>query len=112
MPTRKDLKEAYKQQKSAMGVFVIRNMHNNKSLIDYSMDMPAKWNRHRSELKFGSHRNKELQQDWNAHGEELFAFEVLSELKESQEVSVNYKKELKTLLEMVVAEYPRLDRYN
>lgn len=104
MKTKKELKEEYKQLEFPMGVFQIKNKINNKVLIDNSIDMESKWRRHKMELKFGSHRNKNLQQDWKEYGEENFVFEVLSELKKSDDESVNYNKELKHLQEMVIEE--------
>ncbi|MFD0761644.1 hypothetical protein ACFQZW_06080 [Lutibacter aestuarii] len=47
--------------KPPMGVFQIKNLNTNKVLIDSSIDMVFKWNRHKMELKFGTHRNKKLQ---------------------------------------------------
>tara|TARA_R110000744_G_scaffold164101_2_gene281186 strand:- start:13652 stop:13990 length:339 start_codon:yes stop_codon:yes gene_type:complete len=104
MKTKKELKEAYKQMKIPMGVFQIRNISNNKILIDHSIDMESKWNRHKMELKFGNHRNRSFQKDWNEDGEENFVFEVLSELKSRDEENINYNKELKTLQDMVTEE--------
>ncbi len=103
MKSKKQLKEEYKQMKFPMGVFQIKSMGNNKVLIDNSLDMVSKWKRHKMELKFGSHRNKNFQKDWNQSGEDNFIFEVLSELRESEE-SINYDKELKTLQDMVIKE--------
>ena len=104
MKTKKEIKEEYKQMRFPMGVFQIRNISNNKVLIDNSIDMRAKWNRHKMELKFGSHRNRELQKDWKEKGEENFVFEILSELKHDDEENVNYPEELKLLQQMIVDE--------
>jgi len=104
MKTKKELKAAYKQMKIPMGVFQIKNIENNKVLIDHSIDMESKWNRHKIELKFGNHRNRSLQKDWNEYGEESFVFEVLSELKKREEENINYNKELKTLQDLVIEE--------
>lgn len=104
MKTKKELKEAYKLMKIPMGVFQVKNISNNKVLIDNSIDMFSKWNRHKIELKFGNHRNKSLQKDWNEYGETNFVFEVLSELKKKDEENINYQKELQILQEFVVEE--------
>lgn len=104
MKTKKELKEEYKQMKIPMGVFQIKNIKNNKVLIDHSIDMESKWNRHKMELKFGNHRNRSLQKEWNEYGEENFVFEVLSELKSKEEENMNYNKELKTLQNLVIEE--------
>ena len=102
MKTKRELKEAYKQTVFPKGVFQIKNIKNNKVLIDHSIDMESKWNRHKIELKFGNHRNRSFQKDWNEYGEENFVFSVLSELKIREEENVNYNKELKTLHDMVI----------
>lgn len=103
MKTKKELKDEYKQMKFPMGVFQIRNLTNNKVLIDNSSDMLSKWNRHQMELKFGSHKNQFLQKDWNESGADNFVFEVLSELKPDDKIT-NYPKELQSLQEMVLDE--------
>jgi len=90
--------------KIPMGVFQIKNIKNNKVLIDHSIDMESKWNRHKMELKFGNHRNRSFQEDWNEYGEENFVFDVLSELKNRENENININKELKTLQDMVTEE--------
>jgi hypothetical protein len=104
MKSKKELTNEYKQSKSQMGIFRIRNLTNNRTFIDSSTDIPAKWNRHRTELKFGSHKNRALQADWNEHGQENFQFEVLSELKSNEHETVNCPEELRLLKQMVLDE--------
>ncbi len=111
MKTKKELKEEYKQMKIPMGVFQIKNISNNKVLIDNSIDMESKWNRHKMELKFGNHRNKTLQKDWNDYGENNFVFTVLSELKKNDKENISYNKELKALENMVIDEFNIENRY-
>jgi len=65
MKTKKELKEEYKQTRPAMGVFQVVNEVNGKVLLEATTNMQSKWNRHQTELRFGSHRNKQLQKDWN-----------------------------------------------
>lgn len=89
---------------SPTGVFQIRNLINNRVFIESSVDMKAKWNRHKAELRIRSHRNKLLQKEWNEYGENNFVLEVLSELEKKDEPHINYQKELKLLQEMVIAE--------
>lgn len=112
MTTRKQLQTAYKELKPAMGVFQIRNTQSGKVLVDHSINMQAKWNRHRSELLFGTHNNKELQKDWKELGEKHFVFEVVSELgrKENEEY-VDYEKELQELQYLILAEDDAVSTY-
>lgn len=114
MKTKKELKDEYKQAKTIMGVFQIRNKVNGKVFIDNSTNVISKWNRHRAELKFGNHRIKELQTDWNEFGEENFVFEILSEIEPKEESHQDYSKEVKVLQEMILDELKIEDdmRYN
>ena len=96
------MKQAYKQMKIPMGVFQVKNIENGKILIDHSIDMESKWNRHQMELKFGNHRNKDLQKDWNASSSSNFIYEVLSELKQNDDEGVNINGELKILQKMLI----------
>ncbi|MDA3859686.1 MAG: GIY-YIG nuclease family protein [Melioribacteraceae bacterium] len=104
MKTNKELKSEYKQMKFRMGVFQIRNIINGKIFIDSSPNMDSKWNRHKTELKFGNHRNSELQIDRKKFGEKNFVFEVLSNLEQKEGENINFKKELLLLEEMLIDE--------
>ncbi len=104
MKTNKELKKEYKQKKPRSGVFQVENKVTGKVLIEGSIDMPARWNRHRMELRFGSHRNKQLQADWKQGGEENFIFSILSELEVEESENLDLKKEVKILEEMVLEE--------
>lgn len=87
-----------------MGVYQIRNIENGRIFIDSSPDIPAKWNRIMAELKFGSHRNARIQEDWKKYGSEAFEFTILSELKLDDDEAVDINKELKLLKEMILEE--------
>jgi len=104
MKTKKELIREYKQLKPAMGVFRMKNQVTGRALIEGSLNIPAKWNRLKMELKFGSHKNLELQRDWNEFGPDNFVFEILSELEPREEKNANYRQELKVLEEMIVNE--------
>lgn len=77
---RKALSRRYKDSPRTMGIGLVRNTANGKVLLVASPDVTALLNRHRTELRFGSHRNVELQRDWQAAGEPAFAFEVVDTL--------------------------------
>ena len=111
MIDKKALKDAYKQKKPTMGVFQILNKINGKRLIEAANDIPAKWNRYQTELRFGSHRNTNFQKDWNEHGKENFEFSILSELEIKEGETINVGQELKTLKEMVLDEIGEFDKY-
>ena len=109
MKTKKELKEEFKQQRPSMGVFQVKNQENGKVLIEGSTNMQSKWNRHRTELRFGSHRNTQLQNDWNNLGEENFIFSVISELEVEEGESFDLNNEVKLLKEMVEEEMDMQD---
>lgn len=102
MKTNRELKEAYKLMKPVIGVFQVLNKANQKVLIEESTNVTSKWNRHRTELRFGSHRNKDLQNDWVQYGEEQFVFSMLSELEIKEDDNFNINHELSQLKELVV----------
>ena len=104
MDSRKELQAQYRRMKPSMGVFQIKNLVSERTWIEGSTNMDAKWNRHRTELRFGSHRNKELQEDWSRLGEEQFEYSVLAELAYSEKPDVDYVQETKILLDMVLEE--------
>jgi group I intron endonuclease len=93
-------KTRYKQAKRPMGVYRIRNTRNNKSYVGSDRDLSARINRHKAELKFGSHRNRELQGEWNSFGESSFQFEVLDELDPKEDSQASPVEELRVLAEM------------
>lgn len=104
MKNRKALKSEYKAKKFPMGVFLIKNNINGKILLDSSLNMPAKWSRHQMELKFGSHRNKALQQEWKQFGAENFVMEIVSEIPLKEE-TIDYDLEVKTLKQLYLEEW-------
>lgn len=93
-------KNEYKKTKRPMGVYRIRNTRNDKSYIGCGTDLPAKINRHKAELKFGSHRNRELQEEWNLFGESSFQFEVLDGLDHKEDCQASPIEELQVLKDM------------
>lgn len=83
-----------------MGVYGIRNPQNNKIFVGFSTDLSARLNRHKTELKFGNHRNRELQQIWDLFGEAALGFEILDTLEHDENIQVNPKDELQILTQM------------
>jgi hypothetical protein len=77
---RKALSREYKNTPRTIGIGVVRNTGKGKILLLASQDIPSLLNRHRAQLRLGVHRNQELQQDWQAGGEQSFAFEVVDTL--------------------------------
>ena len=94
------IKKAYKQAKQLMRVYRIKTSQNEKTYIGYATNLQAGFNRHKAELKFGSHRNKELQEIWYSYGESAFEFEILDVLDNEENSQANAIEELQTLTEM------------
>ncbi len=96
MDRKKELKQQYKEMKTEGGVYQIRNTKNQKVFVDVMPNLRMITGR-RMMLRAGSHRNKQLQEDWNQFGEEAFVFEVLEVLEEKEEGYFDKKDELKKL---------------
>jgi hypothetical protein len=104
MKTRKELKEEYKQMKFKMGVFQIKNTVNNKIFIGCSLDLKAIWHAQKLQLDIGIHTNSDLQSDWNKFGSENFIYEIIEEIKQTEDKPLDYGKEIKVLEEMIIDE--------
>jgi hypothetical protein len=94
---RKALIRQYKETPRPVGVFRVRNTVNGKSLVGASTDVPSMLNRQRAQLRLGVHHNRALQADWNALGEEAFAFEVLDTLAPPEQPDWDPSDELRVL---------------
>ena len=99
---RSEAKSDYKQAKRQMGVYRIRNTRNGKSYVGFSIDLQARINRQKTELKLGSHRNRELLDEWKSFGESSFEFVVLDELEHDENSKTNPLEDLRILCEMWV----------
>jgi hypothetical protein len=104
MKSKKELRDSYREMKSRVGVFRIRNLVNEKVYIEGSVNLDKIWNRHRVELNFGNHRNEQLQSEWNRYGEENFRFEILGEIEEPGHPRVDLQKESRKLAAMFIDE--------
>jgi len=93
---------AYKKTQRTMGIYRIKNHQNDVILIGFATDLNARFNRHKAELKFGNHRNKELQNLWDSLGESNFEFEILDVLDPKEDTQANYNEDLRILAEMWV----------
>ena len=64
------------------GIYIIRNLINNKRYIGSSTNLALRWQNHRCQLNKNNHRNSKLQNSWNKYGAEAFAFEIVETLPE------------------------------
>ncbi len=83
----KELKDEYKQMKFKAGVFIIKNLVSNKIFLSSSVNLDKIWNRHRLQLNLGSHPCIDLQTDWKLKGDDKFCFEIISEIKQKEEMT-------------------------
>gem|GEM_PF-124491 len=99
MQNRKEISRQYKAAIQPMGVYRIKNSANGKIFVASSKQVDKICNRELFQLRNGLHLNKEMQQDFNQHGEQNFTFEVLEYLEPDKEQGYDYSFDLKTLEE-------------
>lgn len=61
----------------ASGIYQILNLQNGKRYVGSAVTLHRRWKLHRYQLRNGSHHSQHLQNAWNKHGAESFAFSVL-----------------------------------
>lgn len=96
---KKELKNAYKQTHTQMGIFQIRNLVNEKVLVGSSLNLPGALNLNKFQLVMGNHQNRLLQAEWQEFGAERFVFEILDELSATEGAEQDYKADLAFLEE-------------
>lgn len=99
--TKKELATEYKERKVIGGVYIIKNLQNNKILLEASFNLQGSKNRFEFAQKTGSCVNKKLQQDWNKHGCMGFVFETLEELeRKDTQTEEEFREDIELLKEM------------
>jgi len=91
---KKRLKKNYQQNPRPMGVFLIRNNLSDRVFLGAGIDLQGLINRHKFQLKNGTHANKALQADWNEFGSHNFAFEIVDELTPRSDPAFDSRTEL------------------
>ena len=94
------LKKEYLLKRRPMGVFLIRNMINDRVFVAVGLDLAGIINSHKFQLKMGVHRNRQLQRDWHEYGSENFAFEILDQLEPREDAGDDGRKDLSFLEEL------------
>ena len=79
---RREAARQFKERKPSPGIYALRCSTTGRSWVDSSPNLDAAQNGQFFQLRQRLHRNKELQSEWNAQGEESFRFEVLEALSE------------------------------
>jgi group I intron endonuclease len=99
MDRRAELKREYKNKPQNIGVYQIKNQGNGKIFIGSSMNLDGMFNRFKMGVKCGdfSNGNQRLAEEMKEYGMESFTFEILDQLKPSEDPLYDYKEDLKTL---------------
>ncbi|MBC6982216.1 GIY-YIG nuclease family protein [Caulobacter sp. 17J80-11] len=72
---------AYKERKTAAGVFAVRCAATGQVWVGESRHLATQQNGLWFSLKHGSCMNRDVQAAWAAHGEDAFSFEPLEQLE-------------------------------
>jgi group I intron endonuclease len=95
--TRQEIKREYKERKKPAGIFQIKNTANGKFLLGSSLNLEGPLNGHKFMLTIGSHRNEQLQKDWNTYGPDNVVFEILEVVNVKDDPDFNLEDELTSL---------------
>lgn len=85
MPSKESRKEAirqFKERKPLLGAYAVRCTATGRVWVGVSKNLNATKNGTWFSLRNGSHIEKSLQNEWNAHGEAAFEYEILVGLDE------------------------------
>jgi len=95
------MRAQYEEREVVGGVYLIRNAHSNKLLLESTTDLRSSANRFTFSQKTGSCVYLKLQQDWTAQGGKGFTFEVLEELRKEKTLTESaYKADLDLMLSL------------
>ncbi|WP_281656118.1 GIY-YIG nuclease family protein [Eggerthella sinensis] len=102
---RKELRDSYKNRRPEMGVIALRFIATGERFLGTTRDASKEFNSLQAKLGGGGHPNRQLQQLWNAHGADGFAFEVVDTLEYEQPDDVT-ADDLNALRELLLMEDP------
>ena len=98
---KKELQAQYKEREIIGGVYVIKNVLNNKILLVATTDLQGSKNRFEFSQKTGSCVDMKLQDDWDKQSSGQFVFETLDELKKGKtQTAEEFKTDIGVLKEM------------
>lgn len=110
--TKKELQAQYKEREIIGGVYIIKNMLNQKALFVATTDLQGSKNRFDFSQKTGSCIDLKLQSDWDKQGGGQFVFEVLEELKKGEtQTAEEFKADIEILKEIWLDQLPDIDFY-
>jgi group I intron endonuclease len=70
------------------GIYVIKNLLNNKIYIGSATNFKNRWKAHKSHLSNGKHHSIYLQRAWDKYGEANFLFEILELVDKDELITV------------------------
>jgi hypothetical protein len=85
---KKELVRNAKEQKSKPGIFAVRCTASGEAWVAKAPDLDKRQGGLWFQLRMGSFPGKDLQAAWNTHGELAFAFEILEEVKDENEMMI------------------------
>ena len=74
---RKEASRKFKERKPPCGVFAVRSTATGQVWVGSFTNLEAMRNRLWFSLAQGGHRDRTLQDEWNAHGEATFQYEII-----------------------------------
>ncbi|HEY9236196.1 MULTISPECIES: GIY-YIG nuclease family protein [Phenylobacterium] len=81
--SRREAIRQYKERKVPVGIFAIRCRPTAEAWVGASRNLDGQRNSSFFSLRLGSHRNRDMQAAWKAHGgEEAFEFSILELLED------------------------------
>ncbi|MBI5647490.1 MAG: GIY-YIG nuclease family protein [Ignavibacteriae bacterium] len=100
MDSRKQLKQAYKNEPKTAGVFQIRHIDSGRIFFGSSKNLHGVFAKNRLQLTMGGHLNSALQADWTRDGADAFVFEIVETLPVNEDPAHDYGPDL-DILEMI-----------
>ncbi len=97
MDRKATLKRQYKENPPSAGVYKITNTANGKIFVGKGLNVQGKLNGQKAQLRWGGHKNPDIQADWNRYGSESFAFEVLDYLAPPDDPGQDMDEDLEAL---------------
>jgi len=85
---KKDLAREYKELKPRAGIFAVRRTATGEVWVGKAPEPERKRTAVWFQLEIGSFPNREMQAAWNAHGKASFAFELLEQISDENELLV------------------------
>jgi hypothetical protein len=85
---KKELVREYKEHKAQPGIFAVRCTASGQVWVAKAPDLSKRKTGLWFQLGMGGFPGKSLQAAWKAHGEATFAFEILEEIKDENELMI------------------------